>query len=266
MSDWDRWVNLEGPPPEAIQKLYAAIRAEDLERRIMEAIDAQETGATREADMPLDFDAWAKLSASLLGAGDEERREALAARGLSPEAFRRCDEHYERSLAKDRAQERVVRVTRYARLCAEAEARRKTLPRPSAEEAPARPPAATPAPAHELPTVILQEPAGRGPTTETPARERPAKNEAMRGRDRHARPRWRDRTGAAALGVAWAACLTLLPCYPTLLVYQHVKGSGGNAAQPTFGPDYTYEAAGASAAGLALLVALLLRRRAKAGG
>lgn len=142
-NEWDKWVNLEGPPPEAVKELYAATRAvhqarekaEDLERTIVERIDAQETGSTREADMPLGFDAWAELSASLLGAGDEERREALAARGLSLEAFRRCDEHYERSLAKDRAEQRTLRAERYAHMCREAEARRKGLPRPPAEQA-----------------------------------------------------------------------------------------------------------------------------------
>src|SRR6202044_1254008 len=121
---------------EAVQELFAPLRAalpsraesEEMQRELLEKLAVQEDGATPEAALPLRFEAWAELSASLIGAGPEERFEALGARDLGLEDWMRCEAHYFQSLADDLAARRTTRIDLYARLCGEAVTRRKVLP------------------------------------------------------------------------------------------------------------------------------------------
>jgi hypothetical protein len=149
MNDAEKWANLEGPAPEGVQELYDALRAalpsraqaEEMARNVLETLAVQEDGATPEADLPLRFEAWVELSASFVGAGPEERFEALDARDIGFEDWMRCEEHYFQSLKRDVLAGRTTRTDLYARLCGEAVARRKVLPEAPAPEASAARPA-----------------------------------------------------------------------------------------------------------------------------
>ena len=111
--------------------------------------------------------------------------------------------------------------------------------------------------------IIQARLAKRGHTMETYARELQAKTEAVLARHRRARRmRWLARGASAGAVLALAA---------GVLVY-YVKGRDrGNAAQPTMDKGCSCEVASASsrgrelapAAGLGLLLALLLLRRSK---
>jgi hypothetical protein len=153
MSDIEKWIDGEGPEPEAVREVYDRLRAdaltrehaEQLERNVLDAIARREAGGEPAPDLPLDFASWAELSALLLGAGLDERLDVLEERGLSLDDWTRCETHYFRSLAADVAAGRVARAELYARLCGEVIARSKALPVAPAPEAPAaRAPAAPP--------------------------------------------------------------------------------------------------------------------------
>jgi hypothetical protein len=188
MNDVEKWVNLEGPEPEAVRAVFDPLRAampsreemESMERAILQAVDRSETGAPTDAELPLSFEAWAELSASLIGAGPEERLDVLDARDIRLDDWRRCEAHYFASLTDDLVAQRVTRTLLYARLCREAVTRRKALPEapaelPPAEVAPAEVAAAPPppplvaAPPVEVATFQKMEQAAAAPPPVAPA-------------------------------------------------------------------------------------------------
>jgi hypothetical protein len=113
---------------------------------------------------PLGFEAWAALSIRFLGAGAEEKREALAARGLTAEEWRRIDDDYLRMLSADLLAGRTERGLLYSRTC-----NAEMLRRAEASGAPERKAAAT--------RVINAEPrpfSGTGEAVDLPAALREA--------------------------------------------------------------------------------------------
>jgi hypothetical protein len=113
------------------------------------------------AELPLDFDAWARLSARLLKRRPEEREKILEAAKLDPAVWARCDDHWSGVLSGDLAEGELDRARIYSRCCAdELEARRV------AKEAPERP-VASPSP--EPPAAVLAPPEPAPPPVAVPS-------------------------------------------------------------------------------------------------
>ncbi len=67
-----------------------------------------------EEEVPLDFDAWADLSARLVKLDEEAREKLLDESGLDLDAWTRCDRHYGLLLAADLRAGRLERAKAYA--------------------------------------------------------------------------------------------------------------------------------------------------------
>src|ERR1700734_2492397 len=89
---------------------------------------------------PLDFEAWAALSARMLGRTLDERLDMLEELDVRSADWMRSDEHYASALAADLAEGRMERPERYAGKCVAELERRKRAPQ-QAEPEPAEPPA-----------------------------------------------------------------------------------------------------------------------------
>src|SRR4051812_8202742 len=79
------------------------------------------TEAPREtppAAAPLDFDAWADLSARRLQRDEEQRLDILADEKVELDAWARCDERWSTELVQDIAQGRMDRAHQYGARCA----------------------------------------------------------------------------------------------------------------------------------------------------
>ena len=203
-----------------------------MERALFERLDRLRHGGPPPDKPPLDFDAWADLSAFFLGAAPEDRLGVLDERGIPLEDWTRSEEHHVRSLAADIVAKRTTRADRYARKCAEVVARRNTAPEPPAEaEAEATPavPAAVPAAAPDvatfqkvnpaptgLPTVVLRDAKGR---------------EAIVRHDRARRVRRTQVAWAVGGGLAIAAGVAVV------LALQSRRGASDHeAAEPSMRP------------------------------
>lgn len=146
-----------------------------------------ETGeglASAPAEMQLDFDAWADLSARLMGLDLEARLDLLDEAQVDVRDWSRWEEQYVLAIADDIAQGRMDRAQRYALGCAAEMERRsqaKAAPPPAEEpvapkaEPPQNepaPPPAVPAPAEQTPTYLRQDLARPlRPQVVTPPRE-----------------------------------------------------------------------------------------------
>lgn len=71
------------------------------------------------APVPLDFEAWAALSARLLQLEDEERFDVLAEAEVEPDDYVRCDAHWSVVIARDIAAGSMARAEVYGAKCAE---------------------------------------------------------------------------------------------------------------------------------------------------
>src|SRR4051812_50189228 len=109
--------------------------------------NANEAKESSPLDLPLDFDAWAALSARLLEQNEEARLDILAAAELHASDFSRCDEHWSMQIVHDLVAGRMERAQRYGAVCA-AELKRRKAP-PVEAKAP-EPPAASPEPAARI--------------------------------------------------------------------------------------------------------------------
>jgi hypothetical protein len=110
----------------------------------------------------LSFDAWADLSARLMGLEQDRRFEVLDEQKVPPKEWTRCDQHYVRALGTDVAQGRRERVEIYGRKCAEEMDRRSkagAAPAPPEQPAPkADPPPDAPVAAFVAPPAPASEP------------------------------------------------------------------------------------------------------------
>ena len=99
---------------------------------------AEDQGAGDE--IPLDFEAWAELSARMLGRTLDEQLDMLKELDVRSADWTRSDQHYAGALAADLAEGRMERAERYAGKCVAELERRKRAPQ-QAEPEPAQPPA-----------------------------------------------------------------------------------------------------------------------------
>jgi len=95
------------------------------------------------APVPLDFEAWAALSARLLQLEDEERFDVLAEAEVEPDDYARCDAHWSVAIARDIAAGSMARAEVYGAKCAE-ELKRRTEEKGAPAAAPAKEVAAAP--------------------------------------------------------------------------------------------------------------------------
>jgi len=140
------------------------------------------------AAAPLDFDAWADLSARLLQRDEEQRLDILADEEVELDAWARCDERWSAELVSDIARGRMDRAHQYGARCAdelkrraaEASAPKAEPPRevavaspPASEPRPAEPPApiSTPRqgpPPPVMPSFLAAAPLGAAPLAAAP--------------------------------------------------------------------------------------------------
>jgi hypothetical protein len=90
-------------------------------------------------EIPLDFEAWAELSARMLGRTLDERFDMLEELGVRSADWMRSDEHYTSALAADLVEGRMERAERYAGKCVAEVERRKRAPQQAEPEAADRP-------------------------------------------------------------------------------------------------------------------------------
>ena len=121
-------------------------------------------------EIPLDFEAWAELSARMVGRTLDEQLDMLEELDVASADWTLSDQHYVSALAAEIADGRMERTERYARKCMAELERRKQAPQqaePDVMEPPAAPAAAgTAAPPLDVATfqVIAQLPGpGAGP-------------------------------------------------------------------------------------------------------
>jgi hypothetical protein len=101
---------------------------------------AEDQGAGDE--IPLDFEAWAELSARMLGRTLDEQLDTLEELDVRSADWTRSDQHYASALVADLAEGRMERAERYAGKCVAELERRKRAPQqpePEAAEPPVEP-------------------------------------------------------------------------------------------------------------------------------
>lgn len=95
-------------------------------------------GGTPKGALPLDFEAWAELSARLLQLEQAARLDVLDERGIDVADWTRWDEHHCLALAADIAAGRMDRAKNYGQRCAAELERRRREPAPAPESTDAK--------------------------------------------------------------------------------------------------------------------------------
>jgi len=95
-------------------------------------------GGTPKGALPLDFEAWAELSARLLQLEQAARLDVLDERGIDVADWTRWDEHHCLALASDIAAGRMDRAKNYGQRCAAELERRRREPAPAPESTDAK--------------------------------------------------------------------------------------------------------------------------------
>jgi len=128
-------------------------------------------------ELPLNFHAWANLSARLLHLEQEERLEILNELDIAPEDWACCDEHYCLALTADIAAQRMDRAEHYGQACAAELERRKK----AASERPVQPEVELTPEAEAIPVETARTPVPAAPMPPFLYTEAPSAPEAFAG-------------------------------------------------------------------------------------